>query len=120
MTKLSKPEQRALRYKKHSETMKALWAQREAKKDEQSEYKKLHHAEIVDMVNHPPHYTHGKIETIDAVKDITQFYKDGAVAYCVGNVIRYLARAPHKEGEYVESLRKAKWYLDHVVEMLSA
>jgi len=33
----------------------------------------------------------------------------------VGNVIKYMLRAPHK-GEEIQDLEKAKWYLDRHLE----
>ena len=61
-----------------------------------------------DAVNHPPHYTTGKIEVID-------FIEDQKLGYHLGNVIKYVARAKHK-GDYVENLKKAQWYLNREVE----
>jgi hypothetical protein len=68
---------------------------------------------MIDMVNHPPHYTRGRFETIDVIDDIVQHY--GPVeSFYIANVIRYLSRAPHK-GTLVEDLKKARWYLDRLV-----
>lgn len=39
-----------------------------------------------DAVNHPSHYTHGKIETIDKIEDVLGL--EGFQAYCVGNAIK--------------------------------
>ena len=63
-----------------------------------------------DMVNHPPHYTFGEIEVIDAIED-------WELAYHEGNVVKYVARALHK-GDELENLKKAKWYLDRKIELL--
>lgn len=65
----------------------------------------------VDAVNHPPHYTHGKIEPIDAIED----WKLG---FCLGNVVKYIARSYHK-GNTLEDLKKARWYLDREIASLS-
>ena len=69
-----------------------------------------------DNVNHPDHYTAGSVETIDVIEQITVFYPK-ADLWCIGSVLKYLARAPLK-GEYEDDLRKAKWYLDRVVSRL--
>ncbi len=61
----------------------------------------------VDMVNHPPHYTVGGIETIDFI-EAKQF------SYNLGNVVKYLTRADHK-GNHLEDLMKARWYLDREI-----
>ena len=61
-----------------------------------------------DMVNHPPHYTQGGIECIDAIKAATEGL-DGFEGNCTGNAIKYLWRWKHKNG--VEDLKKAHWYI---------
>jgi hypothetical protein len=63
-----------------------------------------------DLINHPPHYTTGGIETID-------FIEAKGLGYNLGNVVKYITRADHK-GSRIEDLRKAKWYLER--EILSA
>lgn len=60
-----------------------------------------------DLVNHPPHYKTGGIETIDFIeaKDLN---------YRLGNVIKYVSRA-EKKGNPIEDLKKARWYLDREI-----
>lgn len=60
-----------------------------------------------DAVNHPSHYTRGKIEVID-------FIEDQQLLYHLGNVIKYIARAGYK-GDKLEDLKKARWYLDRYI-----
>ena len=60
-----------------------------------------------DVINHPSHYTRGKIEVID-------FIEDQQLPYHLGNVIKYVARAGHK-GDKLEDLKKARWYLDRYI-----
>lgn len=67
----------------------------------------------VDMVNHPPHYTVGGIECIDAIKAATTGLS-GFEAYLTGTVIKYIWRWNHKNGE--EDLRKAIWYINRLIE----
>lgn len=69
-----------------------------------------------DAVNHPSHYTQGKFETIEIIEEIAQGYSDGYVAYCVGNAIKYLSRAPHKHATAEEDLRKAVAYINFALE----
>ena len=57
-----------------------------------------------DIVNHPPHYKVGGIETID-------FIEAKKLNYNLGNVIKYITRADHK-GSRNEDLKKALWYLN--------
>lgn len=65
---------------------------------------------IADMVNHPPHYKAGGIETID-------FIEAKKLNYNLGNVVKYVSRADHKSRR-VEDLKKAKWYLEREIEKL--
>jgi len=64
-----------------------------------------------DAVNHPPHYTAGEIECIDAIR--AALGREGFLAYCRGNAIKYLWRCEHKGG--VEDLKKAKWYQEKAI-----
>jgi len=67
-----------------------------------------------DMVNHPPHYKVGGIETLDFIR--AKLGIDGYVGYCVGNVLKYLSRAGHKDKKKVqEDLRKAEFYLKEAI-----
>lgn len=63
-----------------------------------------------DMVNHPPHYKAGGIETID-------FIEAKELGYHLGNVVKYVSRADHK-GNKLEDLKKAQWYLARAIEKL--
>jgi hypothetical protein len=65
-----------------------------------------------DPVNHPPHYTQGDIECIDAIR--SALGRDGFIAFCVGNNIKYSWRYRHKGG--VEDLKKAEWYINRANE----
>jgi len=73
-----------------------------------------------DAVNQPSHYTQGRFETIEIIEEITQGYSDGYVAYCVGNALKYLARAPFKHGEPTEDISKAAKYLEFALERLQS
>jgi hypothetical protein len=59
-----------------------------------------------NAVTSPPHYTKGKVEVIDFIRE--QLGDDGFVAYCRGNVMKYTARGPHK-GK-AEDYAKAAFY----------
>ena len=69
------------------------------------------YAERADMVNSPPHYNQAGIECIDAIEAATS---DGYEYYLQGNIIKYLWRYRYKNG--VEDLKKARWYLDKLIE----
>lgn len=68
---------------------------------------------MVDMVNHPPHYTRGGVECIDALASATAGL-EGLDAVCTANAIKYLWRWKQKNG--VEDLRKAQWYIAKLIE----
>ena len=62
-----------------------------------------------DPVNHPSHYTDGKIEVID-------FIEDKGLGFHLGNAVKYIARAGKKDPDKaVEDLEKARWYLDREI-----
>lgn len=71
-----------------------------------------------DMVSHPPHYTIGKVETINVIEDTIQHAPDAIAGYLQGQVIKYIARLWHK-GNALQDAQKAGWYLtrlqDHLV-----
>lgn len=65
-----------------------------------------------ETVNHPKHYTDGKIEVID-------FIEDKKLNYHRGNAIKYIARAGKKDpAKEIEDLQKAVWYLNREIERL--
>ena len=66
-----------------------------------------------DNVNHPSHYTDGKIEVID-------FIEDKGLNFHRGNAVKYIARAGKKDpAKEVEDLRKAVWYLNREIKRLT-
>lgn len=71
-----------------------------------------------DTVDSPSHYTRAKFETIEIIEEITQGYEDGFVGMCVGNALKYLARAPYKHAEPAEDLRKAAKYIEFALRRL--
>ena len=58
---------------------------------------------MVDLVNDPPHYKHGGIETID-------YIEAKELNFHLGNAVKYISRANHK-GTPLQDIRKAIWYL---------
>lgn len=63
--------------------------------------------ELSNNVDHPQHYNEG-VEAIEVIESWD-------LNFHVGNVIKYMLRAPFK-GEQVQDLEKAKWYLDRHIE----
>ena len=62
----------------------------------------------------PSHYTGLDIQPWEAME--SWMTKDEFIGFLRGNIIKYLARAPHKGG--VEDYRKAKHYLDKLLSLL--
>lgn len=69
---------------------------------------------VNDPVNHPSHYTYGKIESIEYIDAIGIGYD-----FCIGNTLKYCSRAGHKNNK-LEDLKKARWYLDHAITKLES
>ena len=67
---------------------------------------------VEDKVNSPRHYTFGKIECIDYIRD--KMTPDAFQGFCMGNVLKYISRHKHKNG--VEDLKKAQVYLKWLIE----
>ena len=70
-----------------------------------------------DIVNHPKHYTQGKIECIDAIEAAVSELS-GLDAVCTANIIKYVWRWKHKNGS--QDLRKAQWYLEKLINLQEA
>ncbi len=66
-----------------------------------------------DMINKPPHYNQSGIECIDAISASTG---PNFKYYLQGNILKYLWRFDYK-GTPIEDLRKARWYLDKLIEI---
>ena len=66
-----------------------------------------------DNVNSPSHYNFGDIEVVDFIDQVTKHY-NSEVAYHIGNAIKYISRAPHKNGK--EDVAKAKWSIERAFE----
>lgn len=65
-----------------------------------------------DAVNHPAHYTDGKIEVI-------AFIEDKGLNFHRSNAVKYISRAGKKDpAKEVEDLKKARWYIDREIRRL--
>jgi len=65
-----------------------------------------------DVVNKPHHYNTGAIECIEAIQESME--PEQFKGYLKGNVMKYVWRYEYKNG--VEDLRKARWYLEQLIE----
>lgn len=65
-----------------------------------------------EQVNHPSHYTDGKIEVID-------YIEDKKLGFHLGNAVKYISRAGKKDiSKTREDIEKAIWYLERYLEVL--
>ena len=80
---------------------------------ESEELDKAHNTDkLVDAVNHPSHYTDGKIEVID-------YIEDKKLNFNLGNAIKYISRAGKKDkSKEVEDLEKAVFYINREINRL--
>ena len=69
-----------------------------------------------DVVNHPSHYTSGKVECIEAIE--ASMSKTAFKGFLKGNCIKYLYRYEDKNGS--EDLKKCRWYLNKLIEIVQA
>ena len=64
-----------------------------------------------DAIDHPKHYTTGKIEVADAIAGLN-------LNFLEGNIVKYVCRYKYKHGspeKQLEDLKKAKWYLEYLI-----
>lgn len=70
-----------------------------------------------DMVNHPPHYTAGGIETIDFIQ--AKLTKEEFIGYLKGTAIKYSSRIGKKDAAEMDAGKMA-WYANKLREALTA
>ena len=85
-----------------------------AEDEEDTEAPVIQHS--TDPVNHPDHYNYGEIEIIDFIDQVSEHYNP-VVAVHIANAIKYLSRAPHKNGK--EDIEKARWYIERAYQKWS-
>ena len=72
---------------------------------------------VSEAVNHPNHYQSANgIEVIDVMDAFTEGL-EGIEAVDTAQVIKYICRWKKKNG--LEDLKKAKWYIDHLINKVS-
>ena len=65
----------------------------------------------IDNVNNPSHYSTGKYECIEVMREALG---DEAVKnFCLCNAFKYIYRTNRKNG--LEDVRKARWYIDYYI-----
>ena len=71
-----------------------------------------------DQVNSPSHYTKCRVEAIEIIEDVVAGAPDPVAGYLVGQTLKYLLRAWHKNNA-TQDLQKAAWYLSRAIAKLS-
>lgn len=69
-----------------------------------------------DEINHPSHYTHGSIESIDLMIECEG--KQAAADFCICNCWKYLYRHRHKNDD-ISDIRKMVWYANKYIELVN-
>jgi hypothetical protein len=77
-----------------------------------NKYKKATIKKVSDMVNKPPHYTHGGIETIDYME--AKSTPEEFAGHLRLTAIKYLSRTGYKDNA-LQDLKKAQWYVNRLV-----
>ncbi|WP_241956107.1 DUF3310 domain-containing protein [Staphylococcus chromogenes] len=67
-----------------------------------------------DSVHQPTHYQFGKFSANVIIELVGKTYKSASVFYHVGNALKYLMRAPRKNG--LEDLKKAKQSVEFAID----
>jgi hypothetical protein len=67
-----------------------------------------------DPVNHPSHYTQGRLEAIDVIEDAIISAPEPVQGFLQGQALKYLLRLWLK-GNSLEDARKAQWYLTRLI-----
>lgn len=65
------------------------------------------------MAEHPYHYSPGKYECIDVMKDV--FGVEAVDNFCLLEAFKYLYRCRYKDS-FRDDLRKAKRYIEMIIE----
>lgn len=75
------------------------------------------HTEAKNNVEHPQHYG-GSDNPYEAIKVIEAWMDpEASYGFCVGNALKYICRAGHKDGNSLEQdLEKAVWYLNRALQ----
>lgn len=70
-----------------------------------------------DMVNHPSHYTAGRIEVIDFIEDCVKQAPDAVVGGLQWQVLKYISRLWLKDDPAMDA-GKARFYLNRLISTL--
>ncbi len=72
---------------------------------------------MIDNVNSPAHYTHGRHEAIETIEDAIHCAPCPEQGFLQGQALKYLLRLWHKR-DSLEDAEKSRWYLNRLIESL--
>ena len=72
---------------------------------------------VKDMVNHPDHYTSGRVEAIEVIEDAICHAPTSISGFYQAQVLKYMLRMWHKKNSK-EDAQKARWYLNKLIDSL--
>jgi len=72
-----------------------------------------------DPVNHPEHYTAGKVEVIEILEQAVQDAPDPISGGLLWQTLKYLLRLWYK-GNMLQDAKKARWYLNRLIDRLES
>ena len=70
-----------------------------------------------DMINHPSHYTAGRVEVIDFIEDCVKQAPDAVVGGLQWQVLKYISRLWLKDDPALDA-GKARFYLNRLITTL--
>ena len=70
-----------------------------------------------DPVNHPEHYTAGKVEVIEILEQAVQDAPDPISGGLLWQTLKYLLRLWYKNN-MLQDAKKARWYLNRLIDRL--
>ena len=70
-----------------------------------------------DPVDHPEHYTAGKVEVIEILEQAVQDAPDPISGGLLWQTLKYLLRLWYK-GNMLQDAKKARWYLNRLIDRL--
>jgi len=72
-----------------------------------------------DPVDHPEHYTAGKVEIIEILEQAVQDAPDPISGGLLWQTLKYLLRLWYK-GNMLQDAKKARWYLNRLIDRLES
>lgn len=100
-------------YNKVEQVKQHKTVQKLVEQGKQNKENEMSPTQVSEAVNHPDHYNEGNIEAIAVIED-------WSLDFHLGNVVKYICRSGKKEGNEVQDLEKALWYLQRKIKNLNS